>query len=137
MTLTLSNTNTVTADNTTINGTHLTDLYATIEYVDSKVSSAGGGTTEEQVDDKINPVDAKADANTASIATLNTKQLQNFNSIIAINDDLTNNYQTNTVLQSNFYSKSEIDTTLGNYYTSTVIDSGFYTQTQINNNFLQ
>ena len=135
MPLTLNNTNTVSADNISIDGKHLDDLYATIEYVDSKVSSAGGGITEQQVDDKINPVDAKADANTASIATLNTKQLQNFNNITAINDDLTNNYQTNTVLASNFYNKSEIDTTLGNYYTSLVIDNGFYTQTQINNNF--
>ena len=155
MPLTLNNTNTVTADNIIINGTHLTDLYATIEYVDSKVSSAGGGITEEQVDDKINPVDAKADANTASIATLNTKQIQNFNGIADINTNLTNNYQTTTQLQTNyydklhidtnyknntqlatdFYNKSEIDTTLGNYYTSLVIDNGFYTQTQINNNF--
>ena len=95
--------------NNTINGTRLTDLYATIEYVDSKVSSAGGGITEQQVDDKINPVDAKADANTASIATLNTKQLQNFNSITDINDNLTNNYQTNTVLASNFYYKTEVE----------------------------
>ena len=44
-----------------------------------KIASAGGGGfTEQQVDDKVNPVDAKADANTASIATLNTKQIQNF-----------------------------------------------------------
>ena len=135
MPLTLNNTNTVSADNIIINGTHLTDLYATIEYVDSKVSSAGGGITEQQVDDKINPVDAKADANTASIATLNTKQIQNFDAISDINTDLTNNYQANTVLATIFYSKNEIDTALGNYYTSTVIDNGFYTQTQINNNF--
>ena len=112
---TLNKTNTVTADNIIVGGKHLNDLYATIEYVDSKVSSAGGGITEEQVDDKIDPIDAKADANTASIATLNTKQLQNFNSITDINNNLTNNYQTNTVLATNFYNKSEIDTTLGNY----------------------
>ena len=133
MPLTLNNTSTVTADNISINGTHLSNLYASIESVDSKVASAAGGIPEQQVDDKVNPVDAKADANTASIATLTLKQLQNFNSIIAIGDDLTNSYQTNTV--SNFYNKSEIDTALGNYYASTIIDSGFCTQTQIKNSF--
>ena len=102
MVLTLNNTNTVTADNIIVGGKHSNALYATIEYVDSKVSSSGGGITEEQVDDKINPIDAKADANTASIATLNTKQLQNFNSITDINNNLTKNYQTNTVLATNF-----------------------------------
>ena len=48
---------------------------------------------------------------------------------------LTNNYQTNTVLASNFHNKNEIDTTLGNYYTSLIVDNGLCTQTQINNNF--
>ena len=114
MPLTLNNTNTVSADNIIINGTHLTDLYASIEYVDSKVSSAGGGITEEQVDDKINPVDAKADASTASIATLNTKQLQNFNGITDINTNLTNNYQTTTQLQTNYYDKLHIDANFKN-----------------------
>ena len=115
MPLTLNNTNTVTADNIIINGTHLSNLYASIEYVDSQIASAGGGIIEQQVDDKVNPVDAKADANTASIATLNAKQIQNYNAINDINTDLTNNYQTNTVLATNFYNKSEIDTALGNY----------------------
>ena len=106
------------------------------------------------MDDKVNPVDAKADANTASIATLNTKQIHNFSLIQDIQTDLTTNYQTNTQLTSNYsdkvyidtnynnntqlttdyYTKAEIDTTLGNYYNSTVIDNGFYTQTQINTN---
>ena len=71
-------------------------------------------------------------ANTDAIAVLNTKQLQNFNNINAINDDLTNNYQTNTVLATNFYNKTEIDTTLSNYYTSTQIDTNLSTNYQNN-----
>ena len=71
-------------------------------------------------------------ANTDAIAVLNTKQLQNFNNINAINDDLTNNYQTNTVLATNFYNKTEIDTTFTNYYTSTQIDTNLSTNYQTN-----
>ena len=71
-------------------------------------------------------------ANTDAIAVLNTKQLQNFNNINAINDDLTNNYQTNTMLSSNFYNKTEIDTTFTNYYTSTQIDTNLSTNYQNN-----
>ena len=71
-------------------------------------------------------------ANTDAIAVLNTKQLHNFNNINAINDDLTNNYQTNTVLATNFYNKTEIDTTLSNYYTSTQIDTNLSTNYQNN-----
>ena len=71
-------------------------------------------------------------ANTDAIAVLNTKQLQNFNNINAINDDLTNNYQTNTALATNFYNKTEIDTTLSNYYTSTQIDTNLSTHYQNN-----
>ena len=71
----------------------------------------------------------------------------NFADITDINATLTNNYQTNTQLASNFYNKTEIDTTLGNYctsaqvdttlgnyYTSAVIDAGFYNQTYVNKN---
>ena len=71
-------------------------------------------------------------ANTDAIAVLNTKQLQNFNNINAINDDLTNNYQTNTVLATNFYNKTEIDATFTNYYTSTQIDTNLSTNYQTN-----
>ena len=71
-------------------------------------------------------------ANTDAIAVLNAKQLQNFNNIIAINDDLTNNYQTNTVLATNFYKKTEIDSTFTNYYTSTQIDTNLSTNYQNN-----
>ena len=58
--------------------------------------------------------------------------MQNFNNINAINDDLTNNYQTNTVLATNFYNKTEIDSTFTNYYTSTQIDTNLSTNYQNN-----
>ena len=71
-------------------------------------------------------------ANTDAIAVLNTKQLQNFNNVNAINTDLTNNYQTNTTLAINFYNRSEVDTILFDYYTSTQIDSNLSINCQNN-----
>ena len=99
MVLTLNNTNTLTADNIVIGGTDLSQIYAT-------KAEAGNN--------------AQISTNTGDIATLNTKQLQNFNNINAMNTDVTNNYQTNSQLSSNFYNKTEIDTTLKKYlYIST------------------
>ena len=114
MPLTLNNTNTLTADNIIVSGTSLSDLYA----------------TKTELNDINNTTEVTA--NTDAIAVLNTKQLQNFNSINAINTDLTNNYQTNTVLASNFYNKTEIDATFTNYYTSTQIDTTLSTNYQNN-----
>ena len=111
MVLTLNNANTLTADNIIIGGTNLSDLYATKNEVGKN---------------------AQITTNTDDIATLNTKQLQNFNSINAITTDLTNNYQTNTQLSSNFYNKTEIDTTLTKYYTSAQIDTNLSTNYQNN-----
>ena len=111
MVLTLNNTNTLTADNIIIGGTNLSDLYATKNEVGNN---------------------AQISTNTGDIATLNTKQLQNFNNINAFTTDLTNNYQTNTQLATNFYNKTEIDTTLTNYYTSAQIDSNLSTNYQNN-----
>ena len=79
MTLTLKNTNTLTADNIVVSGTDISQIYATKTELDN-LNFATDIT-----------------ANTDAIAVLNTKQLQNFNNINAISDDLTNNYQTNTV----------------------------------------
>ena len=114
MVLTLNNTNTLTADNIIIGGTDLTQLYA----------------TKTELNDINNT--SEVATNTADIAVLNTKQLQNFNNIDAINTNLTNNYQTNTQLSSNFYNKTEIDTTFTNYYTSTQIDTNLTTNYQNN-----
>ena len=79
MTLTLNNTNTLTASNIVVSGTDISQIYATKTELDN-LNFATDIT-----------------ANTDAIAVLNTKQLQNFNNINAISDDLTNNYQTNTV----------------------------------------
>ena len=114
MPLTLNNTNTLTADNVIVSGTNLSDLYATKTEPDNL-----NFTTD-------------ITSNTDAIAVLNTKQLQNFNIINAINDDLTNNYQTNSQLSSNFYNTTEIDTTFSNYYTSTQIDTNLSTNYQNN-----
>ena len=111
MPLTLNNTNTLTADNIIIGGTDLSLIYAKKDEVGNN---------------------AQITANTDEIAILNTKQLQNFNNINAINTDLTNNYQTNTVLATNFYNKTEIDATFTNYYTSAQIDTNLSTNYQNN-----
>ena len=164
MVLTLNNTNTLSADSIVVGGTNLSDLYATINYVNTN----SGGISQQDVDDSLAPLISKdvsynntltshislIDTNTTDIAThtndisvLNTKQIQNFAGITDINTNLSNNYQTNTQLTTNFYNKTEIDTTLGNYYTSSQIDTtlgnyytsvqidgGFYSQTYINKN---
>ena len=140
---------------------NLSDLYATINYVDTN----SGGVTQSDFDTEVATLRDKdisfndtltshvflLDTNTTDIAThtndlavLNTKQIQNFAGINDINTNLTNNYQTTTQLNSNFvspttlttnhYTKTEIDSTLGNYYTSVQIDGGFYSQTYSNNN---
>ena len=114
MPLTLNNTNTLTADNVIVSGTDISLLYA----------------TKTELNDINNTTEVTA--NTDAIAVLNTKQLQNFSNINAINTDLTNNYQTNTVLATNFYNKTEIDTTFTNYYTSTQIDTNLSTNYQNN-----
>ena len=111
MVLTLNNTNTLTADNIIIGGTDLSQIYATKAEIGNN---------------------AQISTNTDDIAILNTKQLQNFNNIDAINTNLTNNYQTSSQLSSNFYDKTEIDTTLLNYYTSTQIDTNLSTNYQNN-----
>ena len=114
MRLTLNNTNTLTADNIVVSGTDMSQIYA----------------TKAELDEVNNTADITA--NTDAIAVLNTKQLQNFNNINAINDDLTNNFQTNTVLATIFYNKTEIDTTFSNYYTSAQIDTNLSTNYQNN-----
>ena len=45
---------------------------------------------------------------------------------------MTNNYQTNAVLSSNFYNRTEIDATFTYYYTSTQIDTNLSTNYQTN-----
>ena len=62
MTLTLNNTNTVSANKIVDNGTALSELYATINYVDTEISNinvgsgGGGGITQQDLDDAVNPI---------------------------------------------------------------------------------
>ena len=164
MTLTLNNTQTISTDRIFIDGTELSNLDATINYVNTN----SGGMSQSASDGSLAPLISKdisynntisthitlIDTNTTDIAThtndiavLNTKQIQNFAGINDINTNLTNYYQTNSQLTTNFYNKTKIDTTLGNYYTSAQIDTtlgnyytslqidaGFYNQTYVNKN---
>ena len=127
----MNNTNTLTANEVIVNGTNLSDLYATTNYVNTH----SGGISQQDVDDSSAPLISKdiaynstlqshislTDTNTTDIAThtndisvLNTKQIHNFAGINDINTNLTNNSQTNSQLSTNFYNKTEIDTTLSN-----------------------
>ena len=116
MPLTLNNTNTLTADNIVVSGTDFTDLYATkTELGDINTANSSNIAT-----------------NTADIAILNSKQLQNFHNISSVTHLLDTEYQTNATLISTFYNKTEIDTTFTNYYTSTQIDTNLNTNYQNN-----
>ena len=151
MTLTLNNTQAIHADEITINGTKISSLYATINYVNTN----SGGVSQTDFDTSVANLQSKdiaynntlqshislIDTNTTDITThtndisvLNTKQIQNFAGINDINTNLTNNYQTNSQLTTNFYNKTEIDTTLSSYYTQAVANTVFYSQTYVNNN---
>ena len=123
MVLTLNNTNTLTADNVIVSGTDISQLYATKTEV-GDINTA-------------NTTDIAT--NTADIAVLNTKQLQNFQNISSLTHLLDTEYQTNATLNSTFYNKTEIDTTFTNYYTQTQIDTNlstnFQTNTQLATNY--
>ena len=151
MVLTLNNTNTLTADNIVVGGTNLSDIYATITYVNTN----SGGVSQTDFDNSVSALQSKdiaynntltshislIDTNTtdiinnaSDIAILNTKQQQNFFNISSVTHLLNTDYQTTTQLNSNFVTPSSLTTTLGNYYTSTIADSLFYNQTYVNNN---
>ena len=100
MTLTLNNTNTVSANNIVVNGTDISSLYATINYVDTEISninvgSGGGGISQQDLDDAINPIIAVNDGQNLVITD--------------INNDLSNNFQTTTQLNINLYNKTQVD----------------------------
>ena len=115
--------------------TNLTAVYADKFYLSSSTGTSEISdtyVTKVELTSTNTVNNSSIQANTDAIDVLNTKQLQNFNNINAINDDLTNNYQTNTVLATNFYNKTEIDSTFNNYYTSTQIDTNLSTNFQTN-----
>ena len=102
MTLTLNNTNTVSANRVVVNGTALSDLYATKTYVDNEISNinvgSGGGITQQDLDDAVNPITAQNAGQDLVITD--------------INNNLTNNFQTTAQLNVNFYSKAEVDSAI-------------------------
>ena len=120
---------------------NLTTLYANEIY---KIFSTGATeisdqyATKTEVENTNSANTSNIATNTADIAVLNTKQLQNFQNISSITHLLNTDYQTNATLTTNFYNKAEIDTTFTNYYTQTQIDTNlstnYYniTQTQAN-----
>ena len=55
MTSTLNNTNTLSADNISIGGTDLSQIYATINYVNTN----SGGISQQDVDDSVAPLISK------------------------------------------------------------------------------
>ena len=187
MTLTLNNTNTVSANNVVINGTDISSLYATKTYVDTEIAninvgSGGGGISQAELDTQLAPIIAVNDGqnlvitdinnnlannfqttaqlNTnfysktevdSAISVVDTKALDNFNSINAINTNLTNNYKNNTQLDNDYYTKAQIDannwidntalapyattaTLTANYKNNTQLDNDYYTKAQIDAN---
>ena len=103
MTLTLNNTNTVSANRVVVNGTALSDLYATKTYVDNEISninvgSGGGGITQAELDTQLAPI----------IAENNGQNLV----LTDINNNLANNFQTTAQLNTNFYDKTQVDSAI-------------------------
>ena len=113
--------------------------YATKIYVDTEISNINvqtGGITQSQLDTQLAPI----------IAYNTGQDLV----ITDINNNLANNFQTTTQLNSNFYNTTEVDntkaldnfnsinainTTLTNSYkNNTQLDSDYYTKTQIDAN---
>ena len=120
--------------------------YATITYVDNEISNinvnSGGGITQQQLDDAINPI----------IAYNNGQDLV----ITDINNNLANNFQTTAQLNTNFYNKTEVDTAIAvvdskaldnfnainaintnlsdNYQTNTQLATNHYNKTEIDAN---
>ena len=103
---------------------HETGHTSLTDAIDTKVATAGGGATPTDFDSSIATLQSKdlaynntitlhislIDTNTTDIAThtndilvLNTKQMPNFAGINDIDTNLTNNYQTNSQLTTNFY----------------------------------
>ena len=77
-----------------------------------------------------------------AIEVVDTKALNNFNSINAINLNLLNNYKNNTQLNNEYYTKTEIDannwidnTALLNYVLTSTLTNGYLNSIQIATNY--
>ena len=138
MTLTLNNTNTVSANRVVVNGTALSDLYATKTYVDNEISNinvgAGGGISQAELDIQLAPIIAVNDGQNLVITD--------------INNNLSNNFQTTAQLNTNFYNKTQVDSAiavvdtkaLNNFNAingiNTNLTNNYKNNTQLNNDFL-
>ena len=78
----------------------------------------------------------------SAIDVVDTKALDNFNAISAINTNLTNSYKNNTQLNNDYYTKSEIDannwidnTALTPYATTATLTNDYLNSTQIGTNY--
>ena len=146
MTLTLNNTNTVSANRVVVNGTDISSLYATINYVDNEISNinvgSGGGITQAELDTQLAPIIAQNAGQDLVITD--------------INNNLSNNFQTTAQLNTNFYNKTEVDSAIAvvdgkalnnfndinaintnltdNYKNNTQLDNDYYTKTEIDAN---
>ena len=125
----------------------LGDQYATIDYVDNEISninvgSGGGGITQQDLDDAINPIIAVNDGQNLVLTD--------------INNNLSNNFQTTTQLNINFYNKTQVDSAIAvvdgkaldnfnsinsintnlanNYKNNTQLNNDYYTKTEIDAN---
>ena len=120
--------------------------FATITYVDNEISNinvgAGGGISQADLDTQLAPIIAQ---NTGQDLV-----------ITDIRNNLANNFQTTTQLNSNFYNKTQVDSAIGvvdtkaldnfnaiseintnltnNYKNNTQLDNDYYTKTQIDAN---
>ena len=152
--------------------------YATITYVDTEISNinvgaGGGGITQAELDTQLAPIIAVNDGQNLvltdinnnlsnnfqtttqlnlnfynktqvddAIAVVDTKALDNFNSISAINTNLTNNYKNNTQLDNDYYTKAQIDannwidnTALAPYATTATLTANYQTNSQLATNY--
>ena len=120
--------------------------FATITYVDNEISNinvgAGGGISQADLDTQLAPIIAQ---NTGQDLV-----------ITDINNNLANNFQTTTQLNSNFYNKTQVDSAIdvvdtkaldnfnatsaintnltNNYKNNTQLNNDYYTKTEIDAN---
>ena len=126
----------------------LSDQYATIDYVDNEISNinvgngGGGGITQTDLDNAVNPI----------IADVAGQQLV----ITDINNNLANIFQTTAQLNTNFYNKTQVDSAIAvvdtkaldnfnainaintnltnNYQTNSQLATNYYNKTEIDAN---